>query len=69
MIVCAVPGTSSAHAQIEQKNSPEQSAKCDRAASRGTMGTLLYACMTLIGRETDRLTHLGSISLISRPRN
>jgi CRISPR-associated protein NE0113 (Cas_NE0113) len=63
MIVCAVPGTSSAHAQIEQKNSPEQSAKCDRAASRGTMGTLLYACMTLIGRETDRLTHV----LVSEP--
>jgi CRISPR-associated protein (TIGR02584 family) len=28
------------------------------AGGRKTMGTLLYACMTLIGRETDRLTHV-----------
>src|SRR5258707_14771253 len=27
------------------------------------MGTLLYACMTLIGRETDRVTHV----LVSEP--
>jgi CRISPR-associated protein (TIGR02584 family) len=28
------------------------------AGGRKTLGTLLYACMTLIGRETDRLTHV-----------
>lgn len=28
------------------------------AGGRKTMGTLLYACMTLIGRETDRVTHV-----------
>lgn len=28
------------------------------AGGRKTMGTLLYACMTLIGRETDRITHV-----------
>jgi CRISPR-associated protein (TIGR02584 family) len=28
------------------------------AGGRKTMGTLLYACMTLIGREADRLTHV-----------
>lgn len=28
------------------------------AGGRKTMGALLYACMTLIGRETDRLTHV-----------
>jgi CRISPR-associated protein (TIGR02584 family) len=33
------------------------------AGGRKTMGTLLYACMTLIGRETDRLTHV----LVSEP--
>jgi CRISPR-associated protein (TIGR02584 family) len=33
------------------------------AGGRKTMGALLYACMTLIGRETDRLTHV----LVSPP--
>jgi CRISPR-associated protein (TIGR02584 family) len=33
------------------------------AGGRKTMGALLYACMTLIGRETDRLTHV----LVSEP--
>lgn len=28
------------------------------AGGRKTMGTLLYACVTLIGRETDRITHV-----------
>jgi CRISPR-associated protein (TIGR02584 family) len=28
------------------------------AGGRKTMGTLLYACMTLIGREKDRITHV-----------
>jgi CRISPR-associated protein (TIGR02584 family) len=28
------------------------------AGGRKTMGALLYACMTLIGREADRLTHV-----------
>jgi CRISPR-associated protein (TIGR02584 family) len=28
------------------------------AGGRKTMGALLYACMTLIGRESDRLTHV-----------
>ena len=28
------------------------------AGGRKTMGALLYACITLIGRETDRLTHV-----------
>jgi len=28
------------------------------AGGRKTMGALLYACMSLIGRETDRLTHV-----------
>jgi CRISPR-associated protein (TIGR02584 family) len=28
------------------------------AGGRKTMGTLLYACMTLIGREGDRVTHV-----------
>lgn len=28
------------------------------AGGRKTMGTLLYACMTLVGREDDRLTHV-----------
>lgn len=28
------------------------------AGGRKTMGALLYACMTLLGRETDRLTHV-----------
>ncbi len=33
------------------------------AGGRKTMGALLYACMTLAGRETDRLTHV----LVSEP--
>jgi CRISPR-associated protein (TIGR02584 family) len=33
------------------------------AGGRKTMGTLLYACLTLLGRETDRLTHV----LVSEP--
>jgi CRISPR-associated protein (TIGR02584 family) len=28
------------------------------AGGRKTMGVLLYACLTLVGRETDRLTHV-----------
>lgn len=28
------------------------------AGGRKTMGALLYACMSLIGRETDRITHV-----------
>ena len=28
------------------------------AGGRKTMGALLYGCMTLLGRETDRLTHV-----------
>jgi CRISPR-associated protein (TIGR02584 family) len=28
------------------------------AGGRKTMGALLYACLTLLGRETDRLTHV-----------
>jgi CRISPR-associated protein (TIGR02584 family) len=28
------------------------------AGGRKTMGTMLYACMTLVGREDDRLTHV-----------
>lgn len=28
------------------------------AGGRKTMGALLYACITLVGRETDRLTHV-----------
>ncbi len=33
------------------------------AGGRKTMGALLFACMSLIGRETDRLTHV----LVSEP--
>lgn len=33
------------------------------AGGRKTMGALLYACMSLLGRETDRLTHV----LVSSP--
>ena len=33
------------------------------AGGRKTMGALLYACLTLVGRETDRLTHV----LVSEP--
>ncbi len=31
---------------------------CSLAGGRKTMGALLYACLSLIGRETDRLTHV-----------
>jgi CRISPR-associated protein (TIGR02584 family) len=33
------------------------------AGGRKTLGALLYACMSLLGRETDRLTHV----LVSEP--
>lgn len=33
------------------------------AGGRKTMGALIYACMTLLGREVDRLTHV----LVSEP--
>jgi CRISPR-associated protein (TIGR02584 family) len=33
------------------------------AGGRKTMGALLYACLTLVGRESDRLTHV----LVSEP--
>jgi hypothetical protein len=31
---------------------------CSIAGGRKTMGALLYGCLSLIGRETDRLTHV-----------
>lgn len=31
---------------------------CSLAGGRKTMGALLYACLSLVGRETDRLTHV-----------
>lgn len=31
---------------------------CSLAGGRKTMGALLYACLSLIGRDTDRLTHV-----------
>jgi len=31
---------------------------CSLAGGRKTMGALLYACLSLIGREDDRLTHV-----------
>lgn len=37
---------------------PETRVIASIAGGRKTMGTLLYACMSLIGRETDRLTHV-----------
>ena len=42
---------------------PDVSLICSIAGGRKTMGTLLYACLSLIGRETDRLTHV----LVSEP--
>jgi CRISPR-associated protein (TIGR02584 family) len=38
------------------------------AGGRKTMGTLLYACMTLIGREADRLTHVPVNEPFDDPR-
>ena len=42
---------------------PDQHLVASVAGGRKTMGALLYACMTLAGRETDRLTHV----LVSEP--
>jgi CRISPR-associated protein (TIGR02584 family) len=38
--------------------SPDTRLIASIAGGRKTMGTLLYACMTLVGREGDRLTHV-----------
>src|SRR3984893_869586 len=38
--------------------SPDTRLIASIAGGRKTMGTLLYACMTLVGREDDRLTHV-----------
>lgn len=37
---------------------PDTQLVASLAGGRKTMGALLYACMTLVGRETDRLTHV-----------
>ena len=37
---------------------PGASVVASIAGGRKTMGALLYGCMTLLGRETDRLTHV-----------
>lgn len=37
---------------------PDTSLVASMAGGRKTMGALLYACLTLLGRETDRLTHV-----------
>lgn len=37
---------------------PDTQLIASMAGGRKTMGALLYACLTLIGRETDRLTHV-----------
>ena len=37
---------------------PDTRVVASLAGGRKTMGALLYACMTLVGRETDRLTHV-----------
>src|SRR5438876_567694 len=37
---------------------PDASLIASIAGGRKTMGALLYACMSLLGRETDRLTHV-----------
>lgn len=42
---------------------PDSTLVASIAGGRKTMGALLYACMTLAGRETDRLTHV----LVSEP--
>jgi len=39
-------------------DNPETRIIASIAGGRKTMGALLYACMTLVGRETDRLTHV-----------
>src|SRR5271165_3050245 len=38
--------------------SPDTRLIASIAGGRKTMGTLLYVCMTLVGREDDRLTHV-----------
>jgi len=38
--------------------SPDTRLIASIAGGRKTVGTLLYACMTLVGREDDRLTHV-----------
>ena len=42
---------------------PDSRLVASLAGGRKTMGALLYACLTLVGRETDRLTHV----LVSEP--
>ncbi|MCZ7641236.1 MAG: CRISPR-associated ring nuclease Csm6 [Verrucomicrobia bacterium] len=37
---------------------PDTGLVASLAGGRKTMGALLYACLTLVGRETDRLTHV-----------
>lgn len=37
---------------------PDTQLVASLAGGRKTMGALLYACLTLVGRETDRLTHV-----------
>jgi CRISPR-associated protein (TIGR02584 family) len=37
---------------------PDTQLICSLAGGRKTMGALLYACLSLIGRDTDRLTHV-----------
>jgi CRISPR-associated protein (TIGR02584 family) len=37
---------------------PDTRVVASLAGGRKTMGALLYACMNLVGRETDRLTHV-----------
>ncbi len=44
-------------------SNPDQRVVASLAGGRKTMGALLYACFTLAGRETDRLTHV----LVSEP--
>lgn len=39
------------------------------AGGRKTMSALLYACMTLIGRETDRVTHVLVAPSLERQRD
>lgn len=42
---------------------PDKTVIASLAGGRKTMGALLYACFSLIGRDTDRLTHV----LVSEP--
>jgi len=42
---------------------PDTQLVASLAGGRKTMGALLYACLTLVGRDTDRLTHV----LVSEP--